>query len=271
MGQNSFEKSGMTPRDNIELVVFGWVDAVRRGAPERIAPELSPDVVWQGLRPELACGNRDEVLANLRDVIDRVSHVRGFDVAAVDEDHVLLAIRLADVPELFGVALPEGELCQVFTIHDGVVRRIDEFPNQDAALAAVRANGLPPPADSHRPRALVGQVIPILNVTDIVASVTWFQMLGWSAGFQWVPDDGDGRPSFGAVTAGGHEIFLCRDGQGERGTWVSIFVDDVGDVHERCVAAGVDIAYPLTEEPWGVREFHVRHPDGHVLRIGQAV
>ncbi len=259
----------MTARENIELVTFGWVDAVRRSAPERIAPQLAPDIVWQGLLPDLSCGNRDEVLANLRDGPGLLPHVRGFEVASLDEEHVLLAIRLVDVPDLFGVAIPDGELCQVFTIHDGVVRRIDEFPVRDAALAAVRHNTLPPPADPDRPRALVTQVIPILNVTDIGASVAWFETLGWTAGFQWVPDDSDGDPVFGGVTAGGHEVYLCRDDQGERGAWISVFVDDVREVHDRCVAADLDIIHPLTDEPWGIREFRVRHPDGHVLRIGQ--
>ena len=27
-------------------------------------------------------------------------------------------------------------------------------------------------------------------------------------------------------------------------------------------------ARPPTDEPWGVREFHLRHPDGHTFRIG---
>ena len=26
---------------------------------------------------------------------------------------------------------------------------------------------------------------------------------------------------------------------------------------------------PPTDEPWGVREMHVRHPDGHVFRISK--
>jgi len=25
---------------------------------------------------------------------------------------------------------------------------------------------------------------------------------------------------------------------------------------------------PPTDEPWGVREFHLRHPDGHTFRVG---
>jgi hypothetical protein len=28
---------------------------------------------------------------------------------------------------------------------------------------------------------------------------------------------------------------------------------------------------PPVDEPWGVREMHVRHPDGHVLRISRGI
>jgi Glyoxalase/Bleomycin resistance protein/Dioxygenase superfamily len=93
-----------------------------------------------------------------------------------------------------------------------------------------------------------------------------------------------------SVEAASCEIFLCRDGQGSRGVgtnqrifgpdgdesadkgaWMSIWVDDVDAAHERCVTEGLDITHPLTDEPWGVRECHVRHPDGHVFRISQGL
>jgi uncharacterized glyoxalase superfamily protein PhnB len=48
---------------------------------------------------------------------------------------------------------------------------------------------------------------------------------------------------------------------------MSIWVDDVDTIHQRCVSEGLDITHPPTDEPWGVREFHIRHPDGHVFRI----
>ncbi len=103
-------------------------------------------------------------------------------------------------------------------------------------------------------------------------------------------NESDDRPGFGSVEAGGCEIFLCRDGQGSRGkgpnlrtfapdgdetadkgAWMSIWVDDVDAVHERCVSEGLDITNPPTDEPWGVRECHVRHPDGHVFRLSQTL
>jgi uncharacterized glyoxalase superfamily protein PhnB len=51
---------------------------------------------------------------------------------------------------------------------------------------------------------------------------------------------------------------------------VSIFVDDVDAVHELCLAEGIEVTHPPTDEPWGVREMHLRHPDGHVFRLSES-
>ncbi|WP_100499650.1 DUF6894 family protein [Geodermatophilus chilensis] len=48
---------------------------------------------------------------------------------------------------------------------------------------------------------------------------------------------------------------------------VSIEVDDVDAAHAAAVQAGAEIVHPLTDEPWGVRRFFVRDPDGHVVNV----
>jgi len=66
---------------------------------------------------------------------------------------------------------------------------------------------------------------------------------------------------------------VARDAAGQqadKGVWVAIWVDDVDAVHERALAEGLDLTHPPTDEPWNVREFHVRHPDGHVFRISRS-
>jgi catechol 2,3-dioxygenase-like lactoylglutathione lyase family enzyme len=122
---------------------------------------------------------------------------------------------------------------------------------------------------------------PILNVSDFAASVAWFTRLGWQATWSW----GD-PPHFGAVGSGECEIFLCQDAQGgrgrggnvrtfgpdgdetaDKGVWMTVWVDDVDRVHDHCKAAGIEVTWPPTDHPWHAREMHVRHPDGHVLRI----
>jgi catechol 2,3-dioxygenase-like lactoylglutathione lyase family enzyme len=126
---------------------------------------------------------------------------------------------------------------------------------------------------------------PILNVSDLAASFDWFARLGWGKNWQW----GD-PPDFGSVGSGECEIFLCVDGQGsrgrgdntrtmgpggddraDRGVWLMVWVDAVDPIHQRCLSAGLEVTFPPTSMPWGVREMHVRHPDGHVLRIGERV
>lgn len=117
------------------------------------------------------------------------------------------------------------------------------------------------------------QVVPILNVADLAASLDWFARLGWTKRWTWSASDGPGRPGFGSVASGDWEIFLCQDGQGGRGAdhgvWLSIWIDDVDALYAACQRANIEVLQPPQNEPWGVREMHIRHPDGHVFRMSQ--
>jgi hypothetical protein len=126
-------------------------------------------------------------------------------------------------------------------------------------------------------------ITPILNVSDMAASFAWFEKWGWKKCWDWGTP-----PTFGAVGSGECEIFLCRGAQGgrgkganastfgpegdeeaDKGVWMSVWVEDVDEVHRQCVAAGLDVTFPPTNMPWKVREMHVRHPDGHVFRVSK--
>lgn len=48
---------------------------------------------------------------------------------------------------------------------------------------------------------------------------------------------------------------------------ISVEVDDVDEAYARVKAAGVEIVYDLTHEPWGVRRFFVRDPFGTIVNI----
>ncbi len=48
---------------------------------------------------------------------------------------------------------------------------------------------------------------------------------------------------------------------------LTVEVADVDAVHAKAVARGLQIVYPLTTEPWGVRRFHVTDPNGVVLNV----
>jgi catechol 2,3-dioxygenase-like lactoylglutathione lyase family enzyme len=48
---------------------------------------------------------------------------------------------------------------------------------------------------------------------------------------------------------------------------VTVEVADVDAVHKRALTRELEIVYPLTDEPWGVRRFFVRDPNGVVLNV----
>ena len=48
---------------------------------------------------------------------------------------------------------------------------------------------------------------------------------------------------------------------------LSIEVDDVDALHASAISRGYDVVYPLTEEPWGVRRFHVKDPNGVTINV----
>ncbi len=128
-------------------------------------------------------------------------------------------------------------------------------------------------------------ITPILNVSDFNQTIHWFQSIGWTKSWDW------GEPvSFGCVASGHSEIFICLNGQGgrgrgqntatfheeqgetaDKGVWLSIWVDDVDTIYSQCIEQGIEIMCEPEDMPWGVRELHIRHPDGHVFRISQSL
>ena len=48
---------------------------------------------------------------------------------------------------------------------------------------------------------------------------------------------------------------------------ISVEVDDVDAVHQRAQEQGLEIAYPLRDEEWGVRRFMLREPGGTMVNV----
>ena len=80
--------------------------------------------------------------------------------------------------------------------------------------------------------------------------------LGWIARFS-SPDSG---ASVQVVT---------RDATAPEDSVMTIKVDDAQAAYQEAEQRGYDIVHPLTDEPWGIRRFFVRSPDGHVINVAQ--
>ena len=108
-------------------------------------------------------------------------------------------------------------------------------------------------------------VVANLRVTDISLSrdfyaeylglsVETFNM-GWVAHYQ-SPDG----------TA--HVQLVSGDATAPEDSAISVHVGSgVEEAYEEAKRRGYEIVYPLTTEPWGLRRFFVRAPDGTVINI----
>jgi catechol 2,3-dioxygenase-like lactoylglutathione lyase family enzyme len=48
---------------------------------------------------------------------------------------------------------------------------------------------------------------------------------------------------------------------------ISVGVEDVDAVHARAQEQGLEIAYPIRDEDWGVRRFMLREPGGTMVNV----
>jgi len=122
---------------NIE-VVFDHLYARRVRDLARLESQLDPDVVHQGVLPELICHNREEVLVNVQ---------RGF----ARDDFGVDRLELIDAGErvIVGLAGPRfsevpwaplnGQIYVVYTLRDGRIVRMDDYLSRNEALTAAGA------------------------------------------------------------------------------------------------------------------------------------
>jgi catechol 2,3-dioxygenase-like lactoylglutathione lyase family enzyme len=74
--------------------------------------------------------------------------------------------------------------------------------------------------------------------------------------------------TFASEAATRPQISVAREGgSGTPVPDLSIEVDDVDRIYQRARAAGLEITYGITDEPWGVRRFYVRDPFGKLVNI----
>jgi len=65
-----------------------------------------------------------------------------------------------------------------------------------------------------------------------------------------------------------HVQLVTRDATAPEDSTISIHVgSEVEEAYEEAMRRGYEIVYPLTDEPWGLRRFFVRAPDGTVVNV----
>lgn len=110
----------------------------------------------------------------------------------------------------------------------------------------------------------VTRIIADLRVTDIDAARRFYtDYLGLSAeefNMGWVA-------RYTSPDTGANVQLVTRDAAAPENPVISVLTDEVDGAYEEAQRLGYEIVYPITTEPWGVRRFFVRAPDGNILNI----
>jgi catechol 2,3-dioxygenase-like lactoylglutathione lyase family enzyme len=121
-------------------------------------------------------------------------------------------------------------------------------------------------------------VQPVLPVADAARAARYFcEVLGFELDFIAGEPPSYARVRIGAGHRGepgwGDPVYLrlwqchLRDARPWRGEIVIHVGHDLDGLHAAYVRRGVVVVEPPQSHPWGLREFAVREPDGHVLRF----
>ena len=110
----------------------------------------------------------------------------------------------------------------------------------------------------------VHRVVPDLSSRSLEAAKEFY---GEVLGLQVVMDLGWIVTLADPLTPGAQISLMTHDATAPVTPDASVEVDDVDACHAAAVDRGAEIIHPLTDEPWGVRRFFVRDPDGHVINV----
>jgi catechol 2,3-dioxygenase-like lactoylglutathione lyase family enzyme len=113
----------------------------------------------------------------------------------------------------------------------------------------------------------IRRAIPNLLSRDLDASRDFYEGF---LGFRVAMDE-EGFMMFASRENSAVQLTVASpDGGLDRGVAearVSIDVADVDAVHAEAVRRNLEIVYPLTDEPWGIRRFFVKDPSGVVINV----
>jgi predicted enzyme related to lactoylglutathione lyase len=109
------------------------------------------------------------------------------------------------------------------------------------------------------------EAISNLHTDDVDRAREFFRCLGLTE----VGMDQGWVARFMSTDSGACVQVVTRDATAPEDSVMTIKVDDVDAAYEAVQQRGYQIVHPITDEPWGIRRFFVRNPDGHVINVAQ--
>ncbi|HKO93443.1 MAG TPA: VOC family protein [Polyangiaceae bacterium] len=124
----------------------------------------------------------------------------------------------------------------------------------------------------------VTSAVPIVRVSDFDRAIHYYcRILGFKQDgvYRHAPEGSEG---YAFLSRDDARVHVSSYSDGVLGHVVYFYVDGIDALHSEWRNAGAEILYdPAAEvqepgnQPWGMREIHVKDPDGNVLRFGQRI
>lgn len=107
-------------------------------------------------------------------------------------------------------------------------------------------------------------VRPNLPVADIERAVAFYcDVVGLEVRMR--------SPEYGLAHLGSGAMEIALLQRKDNPVTVYVNVTGVDALHERIARGGGTVAVPLTDEPWGLRDFVLEDPDGNRLAFGERI
>jgi len=108
------------------------------------------------------------------------------------------------------------------------------------------------------------RITPNLHVADVDAAksfyIEYLGLMNEEFNMGWVA-------RYTSPDTGANVQLVTRDATAPEDSVISVHTDDVDGAYEEARRLGYEIVQPLTTEPWGVRRFFVRAPDGNIINV----
>ena len=114
----------------------------------------------------------------------------------------------------------------------------------------------------------MNKIVPVLQIDDYAkAKKFYIAGLGFEEKFTWQHEPG--FPIFAYLKKDELELALSEHGKGHSGTEIYIYVENIGDWHQRCQLANIKPAHKPLKQVWGATEMLVIDPFRNALRFSQ--
>jgi uncharacterized glyoxalase superfamily protein PhnB len=122
--------------------------------------------------------------------------------------------------------------------------------------------------------AQIHSTVPVINTDDIVKSLAYYQnVLGFTIDFTY------GEPAvYAGVNSGKAELYFTYNPDFVRilreekfHSDVFIWVTDADNLYNLHLRNGAEIIEPISDRPWGARQYVVKEPNGYYLKFAQPI